>query len=288
MRKTITTVITLFCTLFLLSCSAYIKDVTPGEDADSYVCTYKGTKRRFILCLPENYIPDSVPLIIMLHGYGSSAYFFKNQTEFHTDANAANYAVVYVTGIPRQDMPGSSNGYNYSNDKYGKQDLSFLSDLAEYLQKKYSLNRKKLFAVGFSNGGFMCNNIAVKKNNTFTAVASVAGMMPKNVWDVRRKKSRISFLQINGTKDDVVPMRRNGSNKYNPNPAMEDVIEYFAASNNVQNELTTEKLSDSSEMSDYGNKVRWILTDEGRHGWPSPGFCGYNVNKAILDFFSMQ
>jgi poly(3-hydroxybutyrate) depolymerase len=55
-------------------------------------------KHSFIIDLPDN--ADNAPLVIMLHGYGSSAEDFRYSIQFEKAANPMGYAVVYVTGAP--------------------------------------------------------------------------------------------------------------------------------------------------------------------------------------------
>lgn len=71
-------------------------------------------------------------------------------------------------------------------------------------------------------------------------------MMAKQSWEKRSSKNQIRFIQINGTKDEVVPMKLNGSSQYNPNPAMKDMIEYFKQTSGEQD-------------------AKWILLENIRH-----------------------
>jgi len=287
MLKKVLKILIVALPLFLTSCASQIKNLTFNSETNSYSCIYKGTEHNFILCLPEKSVKNP-SLIIMLHGYGENGLFFKHRTQFDKAACARGYAVAYLTGKPRPNIVASSTGWNYSDDRYSKSDLNFLIDLSHYLQKEFSLDKKNLFAVGYSNGAFMCHKLATRKYNSFTAIASVAGMMPKNVWDKRKKSSPLSFIQINGTKDDVVPMKDCKSSLYNPNPLMEDVIEYYAKSNKVEDKLNEEVVSDKAKALKYGDKVWWIITEGGAHNWPSPSYCGYKVNPLILDFFDLN
>jgi poly(3-hydroxybutyrate) depolymerase len=113
----------------------------------------------------------------------------------------------------------------------------------------------------------MVHRLAVEDTEQFAAVASVAGFLPESVWNRRPEKLSTAFLQINGTKDDVVPMNANGSAKYNKNPAIEDVLEYYRSANGS------------------ADSVKYISVEGGRHSWPEEKFCGFDVDKMILDFF---
>lgn len=219
--------------------------------------------KKYILCFPDNFEnfteeqKSSTPLIIMLHGANGNAEGFMNETQFHKQACREGYTVAYING-PAE--------WHFYNAKQSKKDVKFILKTAHTIQKKYGLSTK-LYAAGFSNGAFMVHQLASQYSKYFTAAASVGGMMPKPVWEKRASKIDINFLQINGTKDDVVPMKCNDTAKYNPNPAIEDVIDYYKSAN--------------------GNpdKIQWILVENGRHSWPKEDFSALDANTEILKFF---
>jgi len=252
-------------------------------------CVSLDTNRSYILCLPQVSEKDysNTKLIVMFHGYGGSASDFKYTTGFEKDASARDYAVVYIDGIPKKDGGYSAPGWNTDYTSYGKEEIGYVKDLIKYLRKEYGFNQKT-YAAGFSNGGFFINKLACEEPELFDAVASVGGMMQKQVWEKKPKKTPVRFLQINGTKDEVVPMRLNDTAKFNPNPAMEDVIEYFAADSRIVYEPVTEKINSTAVVTKYGNKAWWVLISGFHHSWPNGINYDDNLNKVILDFFECE
>lgn len=276
--------VTLFC-----SCTSEIKNIKKEEKQNYYTCQYKAKNRNFYLYLPENQDKSTVPLVVMLHGYGSSAQSFIRQTEFEKDAVSRGYAVLYISGVPIPTVKTSSTGWNYTYDKNGYKDIRFIVDLTKKIQKEHSLN-KKAYVVGFSNGAFMATKLAVEYSNVYNGIVSVGGMMPDMVWNHRKKSYRhpAYFFQINGMKDDVTPMRLNDSAKYNPHPAMEDVINYFCDINRIKTEPAEVKVNEMVSVTQYENKVWWMLIKDYPHSWPSRRFTKINVNNYILDFFDAK
>ena len=269
----------------LCSCSQKISGVSSGGQQNQFLCDYNGTKRSFYLYLPETGNYSETKLVVMLHGYGNSGWSFSVDTEFEKSALPRNFAVLYIDGIPNASVKGSGPGWNYFYDRNGKADINFIVDLVQFVQKEYGLSRKT-YVAGFSNGAFMAAKLAVEKSKYFDGFVSVGGMMPKPVWEHKQRgKSGVRFFQINGTKDDVVPMRLNDSAKYNPNPAMEDVIEYFVERNGITAEPVEEKLFDRIKITKYYDKVWWIIIEDFHHSWPTVSNCQLNVNNIILDFF---
>lgn len=279
-----------FAIIFFLfiSCSSKIRDVSREETQNKFSCQYNGTKRSFYLYLPEPAGYENTKLVVMLHGYGNSGRSFSMDTGFEKTALPKNYAVLYIDGIPNPSVKMSGPGWNYNYDKYGKADIEFIVELVKLVQKQYGLS-KKAYAVGFSNGAFMTTKLAVEKARFFEGFVSVGGMMPEAVWNHRKgKKIPVRFFQINGTKDDVTPMRLNDSAKYNPNPAMEDVIEYFVNQSKTPPALQVVALNDKIDIYKYEGQVWWMLIKDYPHSWPSQRYCELNVNEIILDFFENQ
>lgn len=252
----------------------------------TWTCLYAGTQRQFSLYAPEN-APTGI--LLMLHGYGSTGEDFRLLTKTDAEANARGYAVVYPTGAPTPEDPTSANGWNSGIGVSSSDDIGFLRALARWLQERYGLSRNETYAAGFSNGGFMMYRIAAEGQEFFGGVASVSGMMPAAMWNEKGEKADISVLQINGTKDDAVPMNCNGTAKYSKAPAIEDVIDYFAAAGGLDEEETV-LLSSRAQLTkhtgaDSAMEVWQVLIKDGRHSWPEEEYVGFDTCSVILDFF---
>jgi len=258
--------------------------VQKGEN--EFSCSFDGIEHDFIICLPEN--TEGAPLVLMLHGYGGNAESLQSTLHFEEDANPLGYAVVYVTGASDPNDSTSASGWNSGIGLNSNRDTEFLCALAKYLQKEYSLDKNRTFAVGFSNGAFMTHRLAMEAGDTFTAVVSVAGMMPESIWETRSEKNNVGFFQITGEKDDVVPKNSDGSAKFAKAPAIEEVMDYWASSNGL--ELSSAKeIGKGSQLSVYKNenseKQVWhLFVKDGRHSWPSEDINGINTNEIILEF----
>ena len=257
---------------------------------NTFSCSFDGVSHDYILDLPEK--SDGAPLIVMLHGYGSSAEDFRSTLHFEEKANPKGYAVVYVTGASDPTDRTSSRGWNSYADGSGNKDREFLVALAEYLQKEYALDREHIFAAGFSNGAFMTHRPAMEAGNTYSAVASVSGMMNSSVWEERSSCKNVGFFQITGEKDDVVPKNSDGTAEYTESPAIEDVMDYWVSSNGLELSSTTE-IGKGSELKKYtaeGKRAQvWnLFIRSGGHSWPSVKTEGIDAQTLILEFFEAQ
>ena len=253
----------------------------------SFSASFDGVNHNFILDLPS--VTDGAPLVFMLPGYGNTAESFRQMVHFEQDANMLGYAVAYVTGAQNPADRTSAVGWNYSIGNNKNDDVSFLTALATYLQKEYSFDSSRTFAVGFSNGAFMVHTLAMEAGDTFSAFVSVAGAMPRNIWDSRKDEHTVSFFQITGEKDDVIPKNYDGSAQYAQAPAIEDVMDYWAASNGL-NVCESEEIGKGSLITKYRNEKKmnqvWSLfIKNGRHSWPDEKLNNIDINRLIIDFF---
>ena len=252
-----------------------------------YSCSYDGVAHRFVLDLPEAY--EGAPLVVMLPGYGVTAEGFRTAVHFEQDANPLGYAVVYVTGARDPNNSISSVGWNSGIGAEGNDDVGFLTALAAWLQREYTLDRDRTFAVGYSNGAFMVHRLAMEAGDTFSACVSVAGMMPAKVWQERNAANAVSFFGIYGEKDDVVPKNSDGSAAYAKDPAIEDVMAYWAASGGLDR-CETEEIGNGSVLTKCGgsrtsHQVWDLRIKNGRHSWPDLKLNGIDANALILEFF---
>ena len=296
MKKPVTVSLAVIIALCVSGCSpdkrAGISLEDISGDGSSITCTFDGVKHDMIVDLPE--ISENAPLVVMLHGYGGSAESFRTDTAFHERANEEGFAVAYITGACAPDDSSSSTGWNSYAEDEGNRDVEFLVAAAEYLQERYDLDREHICAVGFSNGGFMAHRLAMEAGDTFRAVVSVSGMMQPEVWEKRNKTNNVSFFQITGEKDDVVPKHSDGTAKYTTAPAIEDVMEYWAKSDGLS--LTeTLNVGKGSLLKKYtgensGRQVWDLVIRDGRHSWDwnSNSLSDIDTTGLILDFLETQ
>lgn len=295
MNRKIIFVYFLICTVLCLctGCGSRTSALAAGitsvstEDNKHFSCEYNGVSRDFTLYFPDNSSEKST-LVIALHGYGSDGDAFSRDTNLHEALCPQGYTVAYVTGMPDPDDKTAATGWNSGLKKTGNDDAGFLSSLACYLQKEYSLNMKRCVAVGFSNGAFMTHRLAIDENRVITDIVSVSGMMPQYAWEGRPEKSAVNVLQISGSKDDVVPQKRSGSDKYAKAPAIEDVMDYYAMSSGLDI-ITQEQFTEKSDIIKYSSEkdehIVWSVTvKDGRHSWFEEPFCGFEINDLIVDF----
>lgn len=84
-------------------------------------------------------------------------------------------------------------------------DVKFIDTLLNKLGSEYDIDAKRVYAVGFSNGGFMCHRLADELSHRFAAIASVMSGMTRASSNRFDPKRPVSVMVIHGTEDKVVP-----------------------------------------------------------------------------------
>lgn len=268
---------------------APVEQVLCIDGSSSYTCVYCGDTRKFIVCLPEEK-KSPLPAIFMLHGSGSNAESFRLAVKMEQDACRQGYAVVYLSAAKNKISRTIPPAWNSGISETGVDDAGFITALAEYMWDAFGFDRQRTYLAGFSNGAFMVHRMAAEGSDVFSGYASVGGMMPEKVWNNRDHPGKINFLQINGTKDDAVPMHLNGSAQTSKAPAIEDVISFYA-SEAALTECASEELCPNTTIDKYTDAeksaaVWFTLIGGGHHAWPVSSDSGFNANDLILDFFN--
>ena len=109
--------------------------------------------------------------------------------------------VVYPSAKPNWNS-GFGNDLNWPTPDIN--DIGFISSLIDTLSNRYNVDLNRIYAAGFSNGGFMAYNLACQLSDRITAVASVAGVMSTETAVNCNPSRPIPVLHIHGTDDTIV------------------------------------------------------------------------------------
>lgn len=162
--------------------------------------------RPFDVVVPASYdAQQPAPLIVLLHGFGSDATAVAEY--FGIDALAQQRGFLYVVPTGTPDAAGQPF-WNATDaccdlDGIGPDDAGYLSALVEQVQADYSIDPKRIYFVGHSNGGFMSYRMACDHADQVAAIVSLAGA----TWAdpaACAPLQPVSVLQIHGTADGVI------------------------------------------------------------------------------------
>ena len=259
---------------------------------------HEGINRQYIYYEPLG-LNEQKPLVFVMHGFTGDASGIRNYSGMNQIADQYGFAVCY----PRGTIDSGGNrfwnvGYAFHEDETVN-DVGFLTELATYLQTNYDLNPDFTFATGMSNGGEMCYMLACQANDTFRAVAPVAGMILQDILDECQDSTPIPIFEIHGSQDNVTPISGDPNNNdgWGAYPSIPFTINYFSEKNECST-LQTETLPDTdpsdgsyviSEKHLNGinnNEVWYYEIIGGGHDWPGAwGNMDINAGEEAWLFF---
>ena len=169
-----------------------------AQKAEKYHFKHQGIERTYWMYVPEG-LPAQAPLVFVLHGYGGKAEGYCPQ--MIETAQKYGFAVCYPQG---EKDPNGKAGWNVGYPKQegmNTDDIDFICDLANHVQKKFNLSRQNTFYSGMSNGGEVCYIMAMQRPETFAAYASVAGLTMEWAYKSMSPKKAVPLMEIHGTAD---------------------------------------------------------------------------------------
>jgi polyhydroxybutyrate depolymerase len=182
---------------FVLSCGL-LSGQGLSRRCEHRTVRFQKMDREYYLYIPASMKPGAA-LVIALHGHGGQAEDMP--AALLTTADKGGFALCVPQGIiGPEGHPGWNVGYPFQKGMKSD-DVAFICFLAKKLQKEFGLSRSDAFLTGMSNGGEMCYLTAWSADTTFTALASVAGLMMKWRYDGPAPTRAIPFLEIHGTAD---------------------------------------------------------------------------------------
>ncbi|MEY4895647.1 MAG: hypothetical protein RI890_446, partial [Actinomycetota bacterium] len=167
--------------------------------------TTKVALRPYSEYVPSSYSSKSpAPLVVLLHGYGSTGKQQETYMNFTAVAEQRGFILAYPDGTVdatgKQFWNATEVCCNFFMDV---DDDAYLISMLDDMESKYSIDRKRIYFVGHSNGGFMSYRMACKHSDRIAAIASLAGATFLNSSDCAAKDP-VSVLQVHGTSDTTI------------------------------------------------------------------------------------
>jgi polyhydroxybutyrate depolymerase len=166
---------------------------------------FDGAERTFFVHLPQGYnnaIP--YPLVIAMHGGGALGYEgVEGQSQLSELSDLENFIVVYPEGLKYLGFRTWNAGDCCpSASLLETNDVGFIISLLEKLKLELSINDRKVYATGFSNGGQLAYKLANRYPNKFAAVSAVAGVLQDFPFNPARK---VPIIHFHSYQDSTAP-----------------------------------------------------------------------------------
>lgn len=155
-----------------------------------------GVTRHYLLHVPSSYQAGiAVPLVVNFHGFESNAKQEEILTGMSAKAEREGFIVVYPDGLDSTWYAGPG--------AEGEADLQFVRDLIASLESQYSIDPKRIYATGISNGGGMTNRVGCSMADVVAAIAPDSGAY--NFWQDCNPSRLMPVLAFHGLDDNIVP-----------------------------------------------------------------------------------
>jgi polyhydroxybutyrate depolymerase len=167
-----------------------------------------GRERTFIEYVPKTLKPGA-PLLFVLHPSGGDAAGMRAYSKYEFDelADKHGFLVVYPDGFENtwNDCRGGSP---FSSKRLKIDDSSFIEALLNHEVTVHAIDRKRVFAAGWSNGAQLAYRLALEHPEDFAGVATISASLPmKKNLDCGQVDKPIPLLIVNGTADPINPYR---------------------------------------------------------------------------------
>jgi polyhydroxybutyrate depolymerase len=157
--------------------------------------------------VPTSYDPKvPTPLVLSLHGYNGSAE--SQEVRMPLMPHVDGYGFLYV--LPEGTLDCAGNRFWNATDACcdfggtGVDDAGYLLALIDEIKVQLNVDDRRVYVVGWSNGGFMSYRMACEHAGTVAAIASLAGATYLDP-TLCSPAEPVHVLQIHGTLDPVTP-----------------------------------------------------------------------------------
>jgi len=284
--------------------------------------THNGITRTYRINIPESYTNGMpAPLMLALHGHNQTAQEFAgNIPALSTYANTAGVILVFPDGTADQ----RGTGWNILDPTPDNpvDDVGFLLALIDELDASLNIDRKRIYAGGFSNGGQMCHRLAAKTTNVFAAFAAVgsavAGEFGTGALVYQPPPSEPnSMLIVNATNDCKRPYWGGLNDDGVLQPPARDSLTHWTNANFctpapvittnlvVTNHIhrvfadcggpyppfnafkTNQVIREHYQLTcTPGTEVLFVTLTDGGHEWPETSDnVGFDASREVLEFF---
>lgn len=228
--------------------------------------TVDGTLRSY-----RTYVPAGIdrntptPLVVMIHGGFGSAEHAEKAYGWDAMADAHHFIVAYPDGLGKAWNAGSCCG---ASAQRNVDDVGFITQMVAGIQKQESIDPRRIFVTGMSNGAMMTERLACE-TDVFAAAASVAGAQMVSCDDPHP----ISMLHIHGLADHNVPFDGSpgdGRGKVPAHPPIPDTIAAWRTIDHCATPIETKAgvVTRSTSGCADGRAVDLITIADAGHQWP--------------------
>ena len=270
-----------------------------------------GLDREYVLHIPSGYDEAKpLPLLVVFHGYTMTADSQASDSDLPALGDEEGFITVFPEGrgdIQRWLFELDSVEIDITT---ANPDIALVSDLVDKLSEELSVDSDRIYAVGFSNGGWIASAVACTLSDRFAAAAPVAGIMDFGA-DCA-PDDPVPLVTFHGTSDQYEPFDGGVENAplrgelptdlggtYDELPVSENSIlessvpgkvALWAHANGCEADPASSVVDEKTTRWEYtcpeADPVVFYEIATGTHWWNITG--GFDTNEKLWDFLSSQ
>ena len=234
-----------------------------------------GRSRTVVVHTPSGYTGKSpVPLVLNLHGSGSSATQQEAFSGMDATADSNGFIVAYPQGALRSgsgfdwNVPGVPLFGGKAVPSGSANDVAFIGQAITYLEQHYCIDAARVYATGFSGGARLSSQLGCDLSARIAAIAPVSGLRLPSPCRATRPVPVISF---HGTADPVDPYNGNGQAYWTYSVPV--AAQRWAVQDTCSATPSTQAVGPGVQLTEYtgcaGGAVVSLYTISGAgHTWP--------------------
>jgi polyhydroxybutyrate depolymerase len=222
-----------------------------------------------------------VPVVFAFHGLGSQPGDLQITTGLNEIADSNGFLMVYPKGL-QSSWNGGEGCCGYA-ETANIDEAAFVRQMLSDLGASFSVDSRRIYALGFSNGAVLAYRLACEMSDTFAGVAPVAGNLQLSPCEPQEP---VSIIHMHGLRDEDVPYQGGGPLSLLP---IEQLISEWARLDGCPDTPQVDESTKFVKHISYsackaGSAVELYAIEIGYHVWPSdPVLPGSQI---IWDFFA--
>ena len=254
---------------------------TPGDHERRL--KFGGRERYYELHVPPGYRKGTpAPVVLVFHGGGGHPAVMRQQTRLDAVADKNDFITVYPagTGTFERRMLTFNTGTccGWANE-HKIDDVGFTRAILDDVGSFLSVDSKRVYATGISNGAIMSYTLACAMSDRIAAIAAIAGAMQVATCEPKRP---VSVIEFHGALDNNIRLDGGVGSKSATKidfPPTAKMLEFWIRRNGCPPEPRVVKKGGATARyygpcQDGSEVVFWVL-ENGGHSWPGGVQTGF-------------
>lgn len=239
-----------------------------------------GRMRSAVVNVPAGYDGRSaVPLVLALHGFLDSGGGFAAYDGLEAEGARRGIVVVHPDGLNNSWNAGACCGQSAIDSV---DDVGFLRSLLDRVATNWCIDRARVYATGFSNGGAMSHRLGCELSDRIAAIAPVSGTLGLNACHPERP---VPVFHTHGDADIIVLYNGGGLSGLQ---SVASTMSTWRTVDMCPSASATTRTVGSARCETWnpcagGVETTLCTIGGGPHVWPAPGFP---APREIFDFFA--